>query len=169
MNKTKTRPKETVRLIHEEKSKGQRRRFVRLDVASPFELRKLNLPPKSGKAIVDSKRVLGVILNISGGGILVAIDTKLKVNSYVAITLDMAGMEKVDRILGKVKRADKVEYSEYLTGIEFIGPEMVLKELSLTDQEILRGELFSFNERIQTLILKYVLLEKDSEKTKQDF
>lgn len=149
--------KKSTRIKSGERKTRGRRKSVRLDVATPFELHKVNLRPAKGKGYIDHGIVRGMILNISGSGMLSAIDTKLKVNSYVALTLEFEGMGEVNNILGKVKRVEKLEYSEYLTGMEFVNPDSLLEKIPPTAGEILNNELNSFNEKVQHMILKYTI------------
>ncbi|MBD3234613.1 MAG: hypothetical protein GF315_12885 [candidate division Zixibacteria bacterium] len=139
-----------------EKKTKSRRRFVRLDVADPIELYHLNLPPKEPNAILDGKVIHGMILNISGSGLLAVIDTKLKVNSFVAITMELHGLEKVEGILGKIKRSERIEKSQYVTGIEFVDIDAIHESYPELDVELLRDDFFNFTDRVQELIAKYV-------------
>ncbi|PJA26664.1 MAG: hypothetical protein CO189_09560 [candidate division Zixibacteria bacterium CG_4_9_14_3_um_filter_46_8] len=155
MAKIKTSPPKKMKRIQTPLNASRKRRFVRLDVAAPFELNRLNLPPKKGRDLIDPRTLHGVILNISGSGVLSLIDMKLKVDSYVVICLNLNGIEKIENVLGKVKRVEKLEYSEYLTGIEFTYPQTLYSEFPL-DGLRKNEALFSFDEQIQRLILRYI-------------
>jgi len=71
------------------------------------------------------------------------------------ICLNLNGIEKIENVLGKVKRVEKLEYSEYLTGIEFTYPQTLYSEFPL-DGLRKNEALFSFDEQIQRLILRYI-------------
>ncbi len=148
------------------KKRKSRRRFVRLDVADPIELYRLNLSPKERHAILDSKVVHGMILNISGSGLLAVIDAKLSVNSFVAVTMELRGMERVERILGKIKRTERIEKSQYVTGIEFVDIDTVHESYPELDEEVLRDDFFSFTDRVQELIAKYVFSRQVTQRAK---
>ncbi|MCP4633568.1 MAG: PilZ domain-containing protein [candidate division Zixibacteria bacterium] len=144
--------------------KSNERKAVRLDFAGPFKFQKINLPANKNKEIIDHKITHGMILNISGSGLLAAIDTTLKVNSYIVMTIELENLEKAEKILGKVKRSEKLEYSEYLTGIEFINPDNLYAEISPTDRDLIEGEVFSFKDSIQNLVVKYAVTKQREEK-----
>ena len=74
-----------------------------MDVADPLIVHKINHPSKTKTELIDHNTVHGVILNISGSGLLAVLDKKLNINSYIAVTFELRGMEKVENILGKVK------------------------------------------------------------------
>ncbi|GEM_PF-4114100 len=161
MDKNKTEIKQkTKKKITPQKEKGKKRNSVRIDIASPFTLRKLNLPFNKNRGLINKKIIHGMILNISGSGILAAIDTKLKVDSYVALKLDLRGLESIENVIGKAKRVEKIEHSEYLTGIEFVEQGELVGRFQLTDKEIITDELSNFNESVNRVISKYVLAKR---------
>ncbi|MBD3169294.1 MAG: hypothetical protein GF307_07410 [candidate division Zixibacteria bacterium] len=157
---TKSAPKTGVQTS---KRGSKKRQSVRLDIAAPFELYRINLPAGKDRPPVDHIKVRGVLLNISGSGVLGAVDAELPVDSYVVLTFELNGMEKIERILGKVKRVEKVEHSEYITGFEFIHPVEFLELISEGDREIYDSEIRGFDDTVQKMIAKYVIRNRDKD------
>jgi hypothetical protein len=160
MKSTGEKTKDQALKLHYSEEKGGRRRFVRLDIATPFILNRINPHPTTIKSRVEPAVNHGMLLNISGNGILGAVDRKLEVDSFVVLSFELRGIGRIERILGKVKRTEKVARSEYLTGIQFMDPDDLYDELDNDEVDSLKKEVVSFNKKLKQLIIKHIIREK---------
>jgi hypothetical protein len=142
--------------------KDEQRRYIRLEISSPMDLRKIkdiagNYWPGGDRRAID-----GLILNISGGGVLVEVSQPVNEGDVVAMHFTLQDVESLDNVLGLVKRAERDEGS-FLIGIEFITRESLVDLFSEGEMELLSDELTGFNEQVRTVLNKYVRKEKLSE------
>jgi hypothetical protein len=135
--------------------KDDKRRFVRLEISSPMAMRKIHQAggefwPNGEKHVID-----GVILNISAGGVLVELEQSVDEGDIVSMRFTLQEDEKVDNVLGLVKRTD-VDSGTFLVGIEFITRQQLYDLMSEREIELLPESLTGFDERIRQVVSKYV-------------
>ena len=135
--------------------KEDKRRFVRLQISSPMAMRKIRQAggefwPNGEKHVID-----GIILNISAGGVLVELEQSVDEGDIVSMRFTLQEDEKVDNVLGLVKRTD-VDSGTFLVGIEFITRQRLYDLMSEREIELLPESLNGFDERIRQVVNKYV-------------
>ncbi len=141
--------------------KDERRRYVRLEISSPMQLRKVRdiggqYWPTGERRVID-----GIIYNISANGVLVEVQQVVNEGDVVTMNFTLQDVEKVDNVLGLVKRVDGDD-SEWLVGIEFITRDD-LKDL-FTEQQLnqLSNQLIGFDESVRRVLNKYVRQEQQN-------
>ncbi len=139
-----------------------RRRFIRIDIDEPISFCTIKSTEGTFWAECDGPSGNGEILNISAGGILVYTEEPVMEKTLLSMSLQLEGCEKIDNILGLVKRTE-IDSGGYLVGLESITREK-LSDI-LTEEEVAQipGTLSSFNERIQQVLNHYIYSKKLSE------
>jgi hypothetical protein len=135
--------------------KQDQRRFVRLEISSPMDLRKIkdiagNFWPNGDRRVID-----GLILNISAGGVLIDVEQPVNEGDVVSMHFTLQEVESVDHVLGLVKRSDRDEGS-FLVGIEFITREALADLFTEAELDLISDQLRGFDEQIRTVLNKYV-------------
>jgi c-di-GMP-binding flagellar brake protein YcgR len=137
--------------------KTRRRRYVRLEIAAPIVFSTINVDRPLDHDHLDQQD--GTLLNISGGGALLACSKQLAENSYISMNLELSGLEMLTGVVGKVKRVDDDSEGEYLVGVEFCSE----KELTSVFGEANIGSVISsFDNRVKRYLLRYVFANKVS-------
>ncbi len=139
--------------------KARRRRYVRLEIAAPVVFSLIDMDRPLDHDHLDQQT--GTILNISGGGALLACPAQLPENSFLSMNLELTGLEMLTGVVGKVKRVDDDGDGEYLVGVEFCTEQ----ELATVFGETNIGSVISsFDNRIKRYLLRYVFANKVSER-----
>jgi len=139
--------------------RSQRRRFVRIDIAGEIVFKVVEMSPGREPDLSLEKK--GELLNISAGGILLNTDAVLKKDDIVLLNFWLKSSQRLENVLGIVKRheqesepeGDKVEY---LTGIEFLTKEQAARRLPLDINETLPSSVNYFDEALQQAIVQFV-------------
>lgn len=140
----------------------ERRRYVRLEISSPMALRKIRdiggqFWPQGERRVID-----GLILNISGSGVLVEINQPVNEGDVVVMQFTLQDVERLEHVLGLVKRAD-YDDEGYLVGIEFVTRED-LADLFPQDQlALLAQDMTGFGESIRRVVNRYVRREQTAD------
>lgn len=147
------------------------RRFVRIEITSPMSLNKIRDTLGHFWPDGEPHTVNGHILNISAGGVLVELDQQVDEGDIVAMRFTLQGMEKLEWVLGLVKRSD-FDDSAYLVGIEFVSRESLVDLLTRGQMELLPDRLHDFNESIRLMLNRFVrrrqLAGRDGESYERD-
>jgi len=137
----------------------QRRRFVRIDIAGniTFKLVELNVN-KQEILSLDKK---GVLLNVSAGGILLSTSEQLKQSDLILMNFWLKNSQRLDNVLGLVKRLELSEQSdsqrdEYLVGVEFITKEKAAEIIPSKLADLLPTGINYFNEALEKLVVQFV-------------
>ena len=135
--------------------KENQRRFVRLGISSPMSLMMIkdilgNYWSDGGDYCID-----GIILNISGGGVLVELEQPLNEDDLVAMRFTLEEVEPLEGVLGLVKRCDQDDDC-HLAGIEFITRENLQDKLSQSELELLSDSFTHFDQTVQKVLSKYI-------------
>jgi c-di-GMP-binding flagellar brake protein YcgR len=142
--------------------KTRKRRYVRLEIAAPVVFAPLDVDRPLDQDHLDQQT--GTILNISGGGVLLACSKRLDEEAYVSLNLELAGLETLAGVIGKIKRVDSDGEDEYLVGVEFCSE----KELTTVFGEANIGSVISsFDNRVKRYLLRYVFANKVSERMQE--
>ena len=137
----------------------QRRKFVRIDIAGNITYRVIDKSEQNkGRLSLDKK---GELLNISAGGILIITDESVKQDDFLLMNFWMKNSQRLENILGVVKRTEPPEQSEtqdneYIVGIEFLSKERSANRLPWNIVETLPPDTNYFNEALQQIIVQYV-------------
>ncbi|MBD3217202.1 MAG: hypothetical protein GF310_02920 [candidate division Zixibacteria bacterium] len=136
----------------------KRRKYVRLEVNSPLKFKTFN-PMEPDLKFDENETCEGRILNISGGGVLFETDYTVRENDYLVLEMTLADADTISGIIGKVKRVDTDEGTP-LVGIEFMSPEKLKAELPSHVLDKIGEEIYSFDEQLRKMLLKYVFTQK---------
>lgn len=136
-----------------------KRRFVRLEISSPMEMRKIkesggNFWPQGERHEID-----GTILNVSAGGVLVELEQSVDEGDIVSMHFTMQDVANLDNVLGLVKRTD-VEGGSFVVGIEFINRARLKDLMSQAEIDLLPSKLTGFDERVREVLNTYIHEEK---------
>lgn len=140
-----------------------RRRFIRLEIGAPMSLKKIkdrqaHFWPEGNPHLIN-----GLILNISGGGVLVELDQAVSEGDLVAMQFTLQGVETLANVLGLVKRAD-AESGTYLAGIEFLNRSQLPDLMSRAEIDLLGDNCANFNDRVRQVLSKYVTNDHSTHK-----
>ncbi len=137
----------------------KRRRYVRLEVNSPIKFKIFN-PPVLDLDLSDKQTFIGTVLNISGGGVLMESDYRVRENDYLIMEISLIGAGPLSGIIGKVKRVDGDEKERPLIGVEFLLADQLKEEMPSEILDSIGEKIFSFDEQIRKILLKYVFTSK---------
>ena len=139
-----------------------RRRFIRIDIDEPISFCTIKSAEGTFWAECDGPSGDGEILNISAGGILMYTEQPVLENTLLSMSLQLEGCERIDNILGMVKRTE-IDAGGYLIGLESITREKLNDILAAEEVEQIPKALSSFNERIQEVLNHYIYSKKLSD------
>jgi len=135
---------------------AQRRRWVRLEICSPVVVHQLVVDPETKTVRRAFKEKTGMILNLSGGGVLLSTFDSLNENDYILLKFEIKGFDALTDVLGKVKRVEPCADGEILVGIEFVTPETE-HEAWLTDHlRRLVEDPLGFSDRLHRMVSRFV-------------
>jgi hypothetical protein len=135
------------------------RRFIRLEISSPMSLQKIK---DAGGYFVpegDWHTINGLILNISAGGVLVETDQLLQEGDVVSMCFTLQDVERIDNILGLVKRCDHTD-DIFLSGIEFISRRHLEDLFAQSELDLLPKSLSNFSQSVTRVLDKYVTRQR---------
>jgi len=136
----------------------KRRKYIRLDVNSPIKFKIFN-PPDLDLDLSDKYTSQGIVLNISGGGVLMETDYKVHEDDYLVMEVSLLDADSLTGIIGKVKRVDD-DKDQPLVGVEFMSPEQLREEMPAEIIDSIGEVIFSFDEQLRKMLLKYVFSHK---------
>ncbi len=157
-------------VLIEEKLEGgrlQRRRYVRLDITSPVDI-KLLVPSSEENREPGLIPYKGDILNVSGGGLLIESSEALPEDEYVVMELELNGTDRLTGIVGKIKRCESESETTHLIGVEFCTAEDIRQNCPAKYRTLLGDSCESFSEKVRTLLNKYVFNQKVRERSERD-
>ncbi len=135
--------------------KPQKRRYVRLDVFSPVAFNSIVVEIDKRVRLHPEKKA-GVLLNLSGGGVLISTTDRATEGEFVLMKFDIKGFDALTNVLGKVKRVESCEDGECLVGIEFIAIERVDDPVVANGLSRLADHPKEFAQGLSRLISRYV-------------
>lgn len=103
-------------LVHSNVEHG--RRFLRIPLGTPTEVRYLNGDPAS-RTFILSSRSPGTLLNLGAGGSLIVCEHAPQSGDLVTLELHLSDDVQFGGILGKIKRVEPCDDGGFLVGIEF--------------------------------------------------
>ncbi len=132
-----------------------RRKFVRVEIASPLYLHLMK--GADGGLWPNGQRhpITGTILNISLGGVLVDLEQPVQHGDLVTLRFNLQGEVILQNVLGMVKRSEASE-GKFLTGIEFVERETLSDRLSESELELLSDEINGFDDNVRKVLKKYI-------------
>lgn len=135
-----------------------KRRFIRLEIATPMSLRRIKDREGHYWAQGDWQVIHGLILNVSAGGVLVDLDQALEEGDVVSMHFTLQEIEGLENVLGLVKRVD-IDTEGCLAGIEFVSREILVDYFSQAEMELLGDTYTSFNSSVRQVLNRYVSRE----------
>ena len=135
--------------------KAQKRRYVRLEVFSPVAFNSIVVEADKRVRLHPEKKA-GVLLNLSGGGVLISTTDRASEGEFVLMKFDLKGFDALTNVLGKVKRVEVCEDGECLVGIEFLAIEHVDDPVIANGLSRLADHPKEFAQGLSRLISPYV-------------
>ncbi len=135
--------------------KAQKRRYVRLEVFSPVAFNSIVVEADKRVRLHPEKKA-GVLLNLSGGGVLISTTDRASEGEFVLMKFDLKGFDALTNVLGKVKRVEVCEDGECLVGIEFLAIEHVDDPVIANGLSRLADHPKEFAQGLSRLISRYV-------------
>jgi hypothetical protein len=151
--------------IEDRGEKVQRRRWVRLEVFSPVVVRELIADSQEKTIRRAFKEKSGMILNISGGGVLLSTFDSLCEGDYLLLKFKIKDFEALSDVLGKVKRVESCPDGEHLVGIEFLTPDAISDPWMAEQLAELVDDPLGFSDRLHRLVSRYVFRRQVSDTT----
>ncbi|UCE23381.1 MAG: PilZ domain-containing protein [Candidatus Zixiibacteriota bacterium] len=133
------------------------RRFIRLEISAPVWMKSVKDCLENFSA-EDEYHYHGTVLNISAGGVLVDLEEEILEQDIVLLRFILQEVEKLDNVLGVVKRVDK-DGDNYLAGIEFISRENLKDLLSQAEIDLLSENVNGFEEKVHEVLSRYLYTE----------
>ena len=140
---------------NEESAAQQKRRHVRLEIFSPVSFSSIVID-ENNRARRHPARKAGILLNLSGGGILISTTDNVLTGEYVLLGFDIKGFEALTSVLGRVKRVEECEDGERLVGIEFLTPDHVDDPAIATSLSRLSDNPLGFSDSLRRLVARFV-------------
>jgi hypothetical protein len=135
--------------------KTQKRRYVRLEVFSPVMFNSIVVEADKRVRLHPEKRA-GLLLNLSGGGVLISTTDRATEGEFVLMKFDLKGFDALTNVLGKVKRVEVCEDGECLVGIEFLAIEHIEDPVIANGLTRLADHPKEFSQGLSRLISRYV-------------
>ena len=133
----------------------KKRRYVRLEVFSPVAFSTVVVEQDQRVRLHPEKKA-GVLLNLSGGGVLISSYDQASEGEMVLMKFEIKGFDALTNILGKVKRVEAREDGEALIGVEFLSPEQVGDPALASGLSRLAENPRDFTQGVSRLISRYV-------------
>lgn len=135
--------------------RAQKRRYVRLEVFSPVAF--ISIVVEADKRVrLHPEKKAGVLLNLSGGGVLISTTDRASEGELILMKFDLKGFDALTNVLGKVKRVEVCEDGECLVGIEFLAIEDVDDPVVANGLSRLADHPKEFAQGLSRLISRYV-------------
>ncbi|MBI5867633.1 MAG: PilZ domain-containing protein [candidate division Zixibacteria bacterium] len=158
---TRSKTKETTAPTTNSKGKDkhapleQKRRYVRLEIFSPVSYYSI-VTDEAQRARRHPAKKAGLLLNLSGGGVLISTTDNVLSNEFVLLTFEIKGFDALTSVLGRVKRVEECEDGERLVGVEFLTPEQVDDPVLATSLSRLSDNPLGFSDSLRRLISRFV-------------
>jgi c-di-GMP-binding flagellar brake protein YcgR len=135
--------------------KSKRRRYVRVEISAPVSYIGIDLDRPLTE--LQEQQAAGTILNISGGGVLIAGEQQVAEDDYVSLTFELRECGLLNGIVGKVKRIDEDGEGGYLMGVEFCSED---KLAEVFGSDAIGTHVSSFDEKVKRTLLRYIFEKK---------
>lgn len=145
--------KKTTKLSDSDKT--QKRRYVRLEVFSPVAFNSIVVETDKRVRLHPEKKA-GILLNLSGGGVLISTTDRAREGELVLMKFDIKGFDALTNVLGKVKRVEDSGDGEVLVGIEFLAIEHIDDPVIANGLSRLGNHPQEFAQGLSRLISRYV-------------
>ncbi|HWO58374.1 MAG TPA: PilZ domain-containing protein [bacterium] len=133
----------------------QKRRFVRIEVFSPVSFNSVVVEPDKRVRLHPEKKS-GVLLNLSGGGVLVSTTDHVTEGEFLLMKFDVHGFDALTNVIGKVKRVERCEDGEILMGVEFLAVEQIDDPVIAHGLARMADHPKEFSQGLSRLISRYV-------------
>lgn len=133
----------------------QKRRYVRIEVFSPVAFNSVVIEPDKRVRLHPEKKA-GVLLNLSGGGVLISTTDHVSEGDFLLMKFDIKGFDALTNVLGKVKRVESCEDGENLIGIEFLAIEHIDDPVVANGLSRLANHPTEFAQGLSRLVSRYV-------------
>ena len=134
---------------------AQKRRFVRLEVFSPVAFNSIVVETDKRVRLHPEKKA-GVLLNLSGGGVLISTIDRATEGEFILMKFDIKGFDALTNVLGKVKRVESCEDGESLMGVEFLSVEQIEDPVVANGLSRLADHPQEFAQGLSRLISRFV-------------
>jgi hypothetical protein len=141
----------------------QRRRWVRLELFSPVTIHELEIDANSRTVRRKDEEKSAMILNISGGGVLLSTFDGLTADDLILMKFQIKEFDTLSDVLGRIKRVETAGDSERLIGVEFLTPEKVDEEWLADQLAQLVDDPMGFSDRLHRLVSRFVFRQQISD------
>lgn len=135
--------------------KSQKRRYVRLEVFSPVAFNSIVVETDKRVRLHPEKKA-GILLNLSGGGVLISTTDHASEGELVLMKFDIKGFDALTNVLGKVKRVEDSGDGECLVGVEFLAIEHIEDPVIANSLSRLGNHPQEFAQGLSRLVSRYV-------------
>jgi c-di-GMP-binding flagellar brake protein YcgR len=139
--------------------RSQRRRFVRIEIAGDVNYKIIDTSGIEQAGLSLDKK--GELLNISAGGVLLSAGRDLKQGDLVLLNFSLKNKQRLENIIGLVKRLEKSGSAEstkqgFLAGIEFLTKDKIAHVLARSLSEYFPSEVNFFDEALQQTVVQFI-------------
>ena len=138
----------------------QRRRFVRVEVAMPFQLMEIKQVIEGSKKFEEVEWKEAITLNLSASGIGFYFPVEISVGSIVAVKMNIPDIKEGFQTLGRIVRCFRKNEEKWFIGMEFFTrEEMTFKLREVNLSEIPRS-FTRFGERDRNIVVNFIFSEE---------
>lgn len=139
----------------------QRRRFVRLDLAKPVKYMVLPRPLTDEIDLISEKFIPATTINLSAGGLLVGIRSKISVGTLLVFSLERCRLKHLPPyILAACRHVQVTEDRQMAAGIEFILNEDLSRYLTEEEMPMIPDTVIQFDDRMQNQLVSELFAEQ---------
>lgn len=141
----------------------QRRQYVRINYRSKLKYALLKVIPDSTDQL---NWRMAETLNLSAGGMLIAVDSDVEEKDLMLIRLDHAARVGLPGLVAAICRRRSRHEQKYFAGVEFITKESLHDFFSADDLKKLPSLISQFSAHMQNKLVRFVFDEQIKERQK---
>jgi len=139
----------------------QRRRFVRIDTMMRVNYAVLPRPIKDPINLAILPMVATRSINLSAGGMLIAVEDNVGVDDLLLISFEPCGLTKLPQyILAACRHSGTDNDKQRVAGMEFILQEDLPRYLSKSEERLIPKEAILFDDRMQNVLVSEIFSEQ---------
>lgn len=131
------------------------RRYIRLEISEAVAYAILKDSESDLRPGADRTEYNGQILNLSPGGALLESEYPAEDGALLLLNMSLQEIESLENVVGLVKRCEPCE-GKWMIGVEFVTRQYLHDTLSAAQMELIPGGSLSFEEKIQTVLGRYI-------------
>jgi len=139
----------------------QRRRFVRVDLATPFHFKDMSEVLSGGKQFIDVEWREATTHNLSAGGIGCYVPSEIQKGSVLAVKLTLPELDRTFQMLGRIARCVKEKDAvRWYVGIELFTREEMASKLRNVRVTKIPDALKRFGEWERNVLVNFIFNEE---------